>query len=194
MKWLWHGKLKAWFDRHPFAYDWAKKASYALLGLAGTVLLGYWQRVRLDPLWNALGMQLWMPLWLYVLWGAVTASLLLGISVTVRKSRDAKSESPYPKQPYKDFRSLEYQGVNWRWSYYAGEPKEVTPHCLMCDAQLLPRERNLGATYLCPVCAHSTEIRTDWRPLMVELEIRIKQQMRKLGGDPSPVSLRRERF
>jgi hypothetical protein len=94
MKQLWHGKLKAWFDRHPFAYDWAKKSSYAALGLVGSAAVAYWQRVRLEPLWATLQEQRWMPAWAYLVFAVVVSASISAAVIVLRKLR----KPPEPRQ------------------------------------------------------------------------------------------------
>jgi hypothetical protein len=190
MNWLWHGKLKAWFDSHPLIFDWIKRGSWALL--TAPALLAYWQRARLSALWRWLQTEMWMPVWGYVLWAAFSMMLACGLVVVVQRLRIARGAGK--NRIRKSFRALEHLGVKWCWAYAGWDPHKITPHCSKCDAQVVPRVMYDGILFECGVCQHKASVPLERGELALQLQILINREIRKRGGDLSPVSTGRERY
>lgn len=166
-----------WHEKHPLLFDWLKRGTWAAIA-AVCVGAFAWAPSR-----ELLASQVQVAFWAVVLVAALILALGTALLIAYIEQR---------RQPgYLGFTRTEHGGVVFRWRYEDGEPSLPSPHCPSCDGQLeaitwndpmLPETR-----FECPTCRFSARSGASFDRLLYEVGLRIRQQVRCLGGNPKPL-------
>jgi hypothetical protein len=159
-------------------FDWIKRAIWWLTLVLAAAIAALWEPAR-----DFLKSTALVPVWLLIVAIAVCVPSLAWHVVRWRLS----SRRPQ----FLALRQLEHVGVKWRWrySYESPEPYDLAPYCPKCEGQIEVRSKSRRENeYRCGVCDFSTVISgVDTATLEYNVQLLVRQQIRKLGGDPDDV-------
>ena len=148
MKWLWHGKLKAWFDRHPLIFDLIKRGSWALI--TAPFVLAYWQ-------WAWLQQERWMPTWAYLILVLCVCTLVVLLAVTVRKLQSKPQQSATDQDKSAE-RAAQYPIERTAGGAvvpkFSGTPEHYACAGCFASREVVPLQelRDSTGRFMCPKC------------------------------------------